>query len=330
MKRLWTNVKIFFHYLFAGMAVADKEISSGEKTSSASDGVGIEQKKEVDNVYAQMLRGEVTEEVKELRYEMYQADRKSYEYVYSGGGMAKKRNNVFDFDGNVYKDDGLEIEIVQDNDTVPLSLTDYGIISYGEHVAYDDSKDVDPDGLHDGERRIHVKYELPPRFKIENFARKIVVKKVEDPSKRVLDLYFWELPNQFERLSRIFSNYLKSVFEKTERPYAFDIQALSFISYKAYGTDATKLYAYSSPKYLGIRKFDGNFVVSFLADVVEDGTDLLLDVYHERTEEKIRNKEARKGAVINLVDAAEALKEPDVTEEEADEIFNEVKDNGEE
>lgn len=324
MKKLWINIKIFLHYLFAGMAVADKEISSGEKTSAASDGVGIEQKKETDNVYAQMLRGEVTEEVKELRYEMYQADRKSYEYVYSGGGMAKKRNKVFDFDGNIYNEDGLEVEIVQENDAIPLSLTDYGIVSYGEHVAYDDSKDVDPDGLHDGERRIHVKYEFIPRFKIENFAKKIVVKKVSDESKRVLDLYFWEYPNQFERISRLFTNYLKSVYDGEERPYAFDIQAISFVSYKAYGTDATKLYAYSSPKYLGIKKFDGNFVVSFIADVAEGGTDLLMDVYHERTEEKIRNNEARKGAVINLVDAAEALKEPEVTKEEAEEIFNEV------
>ena len=86
MKRIWANIRIFLHYLFAGMVSADKEISNGEKNSSASDGVGIEQKKEVDNVYSQMLRGEVTEEVKELRYEMYQADRKSHDYVYSGGG----------------------------------------------------------------------------------------------------------------------------------------------------------------------------------------------------------------------------------------------------
>lgn len=328
MRKLWINIKIFFHYLFTGMAVADKEISSGEKTSSSSDNIGIEQKKEVDNVYSQMLRGEVTEEVKELRYEMYQADRKSYEYVYSGGGMAEKRNDVFGFDGNVYAEDGLEIEIVQENDAIPLSLTDYGIVSYGEHVAYDDSKDIDPDGLHDGERRLHIKYEFVPRFKIENFAKKIVVKKVGDETKRVLDLYFWELPNQFERISRLFTNYLKSVYEGEERPYVFDIQAVSFISYKAYGTDATKLYAYSNPKYLGIRKFDGNFVVSFIADVAEDGTDLLMDVYHEKTEEKIRSNEARNGAVINLLDAAETLKEPDVTKDEANDIFDEVKSNG--
>ena len=48
MKRIWANIRIFLHYLFAGMVSADKEISNGEKNSSASDGVGIEQKKEVD------------------------------------------------------------------------------------------------------------------------------------------------------------------------------------------------------------------------------------------------------------------------------------------
>lgn len=327
MKKLWINIKIFLHYLFAGMAVADKEITRGGKDLSSSDNAGIEQKKEVDNVYSQMLRGEVTEEVKELRYEMYQADRKSHEYVYSGGGMAKK-NNVFSFDGSIYDEDGLEVEIVQENDATPISLTDYGIVSYGEYVYYDDTKDRDPDELHDCERRIHVKYDYIPRFKIENFAKKIVVKKVDDDTKRVIDLYFSEYPSQFERMTRLFSNYLKQVFDGEERPYAFDIQAISFISYKAYGTDATKLYAYINPKYLGINKFDGNFVVSFIADVEENGTDLLTGIYHEKTAEKIKNNEARKGAVLNLIDVAEAMKEPDVSAEEANKIFNEVKDNG--
>ena len=44
------------------------------------------------------------------------------------------------------------------------------------------------------------------------------------------------------------------------------------------------------------------------------------------TEEKIKNKEARKGATINLLDAAETLKEPEVTNVEADRIFGEVSD----
>ena len=326
MKRIWANIRIFLHYLFAGMVSADKEISNGEKNSSASDGVGIEQKKEVDNVYSQMLRGEVTEEVKELRYEMYQADRKSHDYVYSGGGRATKKNDVFGFDGAVLEDDGFEVELVQENDTIAKSLTDYGIVSYGDKVFYDDTKDNDPDELHDGEKRIHIKYDYNPRFRIEKFARKVVVKKTNEEGKRVLDLYFWENPDQFERISRIFSNYINGVYSRTERPDSFEFQTLSFVSYKAFGSDDIKLYAYENPKYLGIKKFDGNFVVSFMADIVESGTDLLDEIYHQRTEEKIKNKEARKGATVNLLDAAETLKEPEVTNVEADRIFGEVSD----
>lgn len=306
------------------MAVADREIAKGGKDSSAPDGVGVEQKKEVNNVYAQMLRGEVTEEVKELRYEMYQADRKSYEYTYTGGGHAKK-NNVFSFNGSADEDDGLAIEIVQENDVIPISLTDYGIVSYGEHTAYDDTKDNDPDELHGGERRIHVKYDFNPRFDISKFARKVVVKKTTDPQKKKLDVYFWDCPSQFERLSRLFVNHITNVYNKKERPDNFEITALSFISYKAYGTDATKLYAYVNLQYAGIKKFDGSFVVSYIGDVEENGTDLLMDVYHEKTEEKIKNKEARNcQTTLSLSDAMETMKEPEVTMDEANKIFENV------
>ena len=205
-------------------------------------------------------------------------------------------------------------------------MTDYGIVSYGDKVFYDDTKDNDPDELHDGEKRIHIKYDYNPRFRIEKFARKVVVKKTNEEGKRVLDFYFWENPDQFERLSRIFSNYINGVYSGTERPDSFEFQTLSFVSYKAFGSDDIKLYAYENPKYLGIKKFDGNFVVSFMADVVESGTDLLDEIYHQRTEEKIKNKEARKGATVNLIDAAETLKEPEVTNVEADRIFGEVSD----
>ena len=326
MKKFWLNVKLFFHYFFAGMASADAEITSGEKTSATGDGIGIEQKKETNNVFAQLIRGEVTEEVKELRYEMYQADRKSHEYTYSGGGRAKK-NNIFSYGGSIDEEDGNEIQIVQENDTISLSLTDYGIISYGEHVAYDDTKDNDPDKLHDGEKRIHIRYWDVPRFKIENFAKKIVVKKTDEPEKRILDLYFWDRPNQFERISRIFVNYMEKIYNREVRPDIFDFEGLGFISYRAYGTDATKMYGYSNIQYRGIKKFDGNYVVSLMADVVEDGTDLLDDIYHESTAKKIANNEARENASINLIDAAEAIKGPSVTKEEAEEIFSEVENN---
>lgn len=328
MKKIWLNIKLLWHYLFAGMASADAKITSGEKTSSDGNAFGIEQKKEVDNVYAQMLRGEVTEEVKELRYEMYQADRKSHEYAYTGGGHASKIN-IFGFDGGAMNDDGLEIELVQENDVIPISLTDYGIVSNGTQVMYDDTKDNDPDRLHDGNTRIQIKYDYNPRFKIENFAKKIVVKKVADPEKRKIDLYFWSQPNQFERISRLFTNYISGVYNMTEKPSEFDFSTISFVSYRAYGTDASKLYAYGNPKYCGISLFDGSYVVSFMVDVIDNGSDMLDDVYHKATAEKIERNEARKSATISLVDAAEAVKEPCVTKEEADEIFEETGDGQE-
>ena len=81
MKRLWAKIKIFFFYLFAGMKNANDVAFTGQKDVEAGDGSGIEQQKEVNSVYKDLLRGELTQEVIELRHEMYFAER-AYAVLY--------------------------------------------------------------------------------------------------------------------------------------------------------------------------------------------------------------------------------------------------------
>ena len=69
---------------------------------------------EENNVLHDLLRGEVTQEVRELRHEMYYAERESHKYKYTGNGTAVKKNSLYD-GGNIrfiYVDELLQLSVI--------------------------------------------------------------------------------------------------------------------------------------------------------------------------------------------------------------------------
>ena len=102
MKKLLLRIKVwlcytgyFFNSFFYGLASAmkqgDKMLSTSQKGEADDNQVGIEQHVKQDNVFSDLIRGIVTERVKEARHELYLAERKSYGYEYAGGGRARKK-----------------------------------------------------------------------------------------------------------------------------------------------------------------------------------------------------------------------------------------------
>ena len=77
----------------------------------------------------------LTQEVIELRHEMYFAERASKKYKYTGNGRAVKMNDIIKYNGNLETSDGLDISIVQENKEDVGSLLDYEIYNIGNEVA---------------------------------------------------------------------------------------------------------------------------------------------------------------------------------------------------
>ena len=323
MKRLWTNIKIMFHYFFYGLRSADKQITSGEKDTS--DGVSVEQQKETNNVYQNLLKGELTEEVKELRHEMYYADRKSYDFVYNGGGRAKMKS-LFDDKPDVEESDGNEVELVQENDSIPRSLHDYGIYSNGEKVSFEDGTKYDPDALHESEKRVKITYEFLPKFKLENYVNKVVVKSAQE-GKKIVDLYVTKYGNRIDRLSMFFKKEVDSIYNGDYRSDILFIQSLSFVTHNAYGAQENIEYKYVDFKFVNALEYDGNYVFRFIATAEIDGNDILDDVYHEETEKKSQNHEKREGVELDFADAIAIANKKD-NYDEAEKLINEL-ENGE-
>ena len=303
LKKLLLDIRIFFHGLFVGMRAADSQITGGGK-DDAGDGTSIEKKQESNNLYAALLRGEVTQEVREARHEMYYAERKSKDYVYSGGGMAKKKNDIFDYEGHIENSDGHTVLIVQDNYQDQASLEDYGVdIGKVDESGSSIYQTIKMEDIAKKEYTVKIKRDFFPKFKIEEFIKKVVVKDFGE--KRILDIYVSKYPVEFDRRSRMFVNMVNEIYEGNTRSEIIDFTNLSFVSRNAYGTDDLKLYSFKDFSFSDIIDFDGNYVLRFVCVPEFFGNDLIEEFYDETAAKKSQEHARREGATVDLESLAE-------------------------
>ena len=321
MKKFWLNVKIFFAYLFRGMRSADDKLTVGEKTGS-EDNMSIEQKQEAQSVYADLLRGEVTQEVKELRHEMYYAERRSHDYIYNGGGRAAKLNDVFDYEGHVEKSDGHKILVVQDNRQDMANYEDYGIDINAEETdnVYGTIKNED---VAKKEYTIKILRDFYPRFKLEQFVTKVVVKQCDE--KRIVDLYVSKYPVEFDRISRQFVHAIEAIYMGDVRSELLEFEGLSFVTKGAYGSDDLIRYSFNNFEFKDIIDFDGSYVLRFLCDVVEDGTDLIDEFYDETAQKKSDEHAPRENVTVNLDTVQEIIDRDSYDTDTAKSLLEELK-----
>ena len=119
MKHLIENMKnkflMFFYGLIYGMKATEDEVLH---QTANSIGGGSSIIKEVDDtrVSKALLKGEITQEVEELRYRTYKVDKESKTFEYFAPTLAMKRDKQ-DTKFLKYDDrDGLELITVQPND----------------------------------------------------------------------------------------------------------------------------------------------------------------------------------------------------------------------
>lgn len=308
MKKLFRYLKIAFYSLFYSMRSADKLLSTASKDDDLDPNSigGIEQQQEKQSVYQDLLKGVVTEQVRELRHEMYYSERKSREYQYSGGGMAKK-TTMFDYKGNVDKSDGYRIKIVQQNDMLPTSLSDSGVVVYGQKADIDGNINAVIRNRPRSEKEFRIKIDREnfiPKFRIENYMTKLVVKEVENDVV-MIDLYINKYYNKLEPTSKLFHAEMERIYQgidvRTNDGGTLDFKGLHFISKNAYGVPDLMELSYKDFEFITILEYDGHYVLRFFAKE-DKKDDIIQEFYNENTARKCENHEMREGATINLAD----------------------------
>ena len=283
LKKLNARLYTFFVYIFYGLRAADKAAFSSDSSANGNKS-NIEIQDEEQSVYKDLLRGEVTQEVRELRHEMYYSERESHKYKYVGNGIAVKKNDIFsDEVKGLENSDGFKVILVQNNAEDTGGVRD--ALEMGDHREY----------------TLKIERNFIPRFRIEEFTHKLVVKAVDDKHV-MLDFYLTKYESQFNRRHRPFLNEVDRIYQGDKQSDVLDFHGVHFVTFRAWGASDLVEYKFENVEFDNIVEFNGDYVLKFFADIVES-SDMLDEFYDEVAAEKNANHERRKGKnTINLLE----------------------------
>ena len=273
-KKFWLKIYSFFIYLSNGLREGEKMIM-GDVNNALNEGISDEQQTEHNSVWQDLVNHELTQRVIDLRYETEHVNRRSKEdYEHIGGGVAVKKNKMFEFKGNIENSRGDKIIIVQDNN--------------------EDIKGVltgDVNGVDIKEYRLKLTYDFLPRLRLDAYVTKIVVKGY-DENKLLIDLYVSKYRQRYENKHKFFLSAINRILNGDRRSDILDISEIKFTTNNAFGVSDGITKTYDNINFLDILEFDGSYILRFGAHE-KDSIDYIDSVYNEESERKFNEKERR-------------------------------------
>ena len=191
LKKLYNRINAYWAGLFYGLKSTNDEIFTQSGLDN-SIGTVIQQQVSENRVSKDLLKGEVTQQVEELRYRTYKVDRESKQFEYFSPTKAlryEKQDSKF---VKYENSDNLELITIQPNHAQTANV-------------YEGTKDVDflkanlinnqgdiavNVGHFDvlNSYNIEVERDFMPRFKLEAYTTRLVVKKLDENDTVILDL----------------------------------------------------------------------------------------------------------------------------------------------
>ena len=273
-----------------------------------------------------LIQGEVTQEVRDLRWRMYKILEASEGltttitgYDEDGFPITKTTKKTVNSEKRklskikVDEYDNYELEIVQNNEPISMGAKEAGLnknLSGYTQEQYDNSKVYDENGelvsttlgeigseeynsFLKSERPLEIIRELRPKFEIEKYTKKLNVRSINDKEK-LLEFYISKYPDEFDRKTRLLISEIKRAINNPRSSDMLDIDTIKFITYKTLGTKDFHIYEYKVKNFDKIIDFDGFYVIKFKCDVIVDGEYLLEEYREEGLELKYQNKERKK------------------------------------
>lgn len=286
MKRFWKNLKIFLVGLFGGMKITEDETL--HQSGLDSDGsIGINQQITDRTVAKALLKGELTQEVIDLRYRTYLVARESKHYNYFSPTLAKKKKlNDYKYATNsISLDDNREIVTIQNNNSSIENIEEalLRINDDGKYSEYTPNYTI----------IINRNKKITHRFLLEKFITKIVVKKGDNEYSSVLDLYVSKYPNLNVPTSKPFIKELERIIDNGIRSDIFEINTIEFETSNAYKIDDMYHFEFGDIQLERIFEFNGCYIIRLITNIIDGGTDKTEEFYSERMAKRYENKESK-------------------------------------
>lgn len=287
---IWNSIEMFFMNLAVATKNVETQVLTQGGVDSANGGTTISQDvtQGTHALSRALLRGELTEEVKQLRYRTYKVDREAKKYKYFSPTLALKKkegkdNKFISYDNS----DGLDVITIQDChpiiENIEDALNQIENGGRGEITKYN----------------IEIERSFRPRFKIEEFLRKIVVKRFDD-THAILDFYFSKYPdklflnsNDKSFRSKAFIHEIESIKDKKVKSDMLDMEKLRFVTSHAYRQDDLIEFVFRNLFFREVKEFDGDYILQFKASIEHDGIDLTASYYNKTMDERYKNKEKK-------------------------------------
>lgn len=271
---------------FYGMK-ATEDVALRQTGVNINNGTSIIKEVDDQRVSKSLLKGEVTQQVEELRYRTYKVDKESKGYRYYAPTLALKKdgqdNKFMKYDDS----DGLELITIQPNDPLVETIEDglEQVGGRGKRTQY----------------RIKIdRGTFIPRYKVEEFMTRLDVKKLDD-THVILDMYFSKYPNVSDFKSKGFIREIEKIRDEKIKSDILDYEEISFITNHAYKLDDMIKFVFRNVWFKEVVEFDGHYILRFKASIHYDDLDLTKKYFSKTMDEKYKNKE-KKDTVINFND----------------------------
>ena len=276
-----------------GMKAGDEILTTSNV--NVDDGEATHQQVEHHSLWEDLLKGELTQQVEELRYETFKSEEMANEYEYIGNGQARKKKSTPE---SIIKKRKCFIQYNVDEE--------YGLKESLQVVANDqhDKYDFKTRKIF----KIEYKNQVV-KFKIENLLYKVKVILGDDK----YETYFYFIDDKYNRECRPLINHLKKTKKELELLNENDIARKTYISknetlsdilsFKFTTLNATNDvpngvdYVFSKPTFESITEEDGYVVLKYSWESF-DGNKLLSERFKSNTGEEKINKKARREGFI--------------------------------
>lgn len=261
-----------------------------------------------------LVNGEITQEVLNLKWRTYKILKatngvKSTIVGYDEDNMpivktTKKNNKAGLKKIKVDEFDKYKLEMVLDNSEIALNTVD---MLNNEHISILDSvlENYDENGnmvsvshgtiganelsiTEKGDRPIKIQRQEFPNFLIENFTKKLNVRKIKK-DERLLEFYVSMYSDEYNKNSKLFISSIKKAMSGKKESF-LDFDGVEFLTYKTIGADDFLLYRYENVKFDKIVEYDGFYVIKFKAKLTINGQDILDDHKVDELEKKYEQK----------------------------------------
>lgn len=288
LKDILNKLRAFFVAFSYGLKKTEDDILR-QKASALSGNNSIEQKVQMNQLAQDLLKGEVTQEVEILRDRLYYVsdESKKFKVIIDTVGTTKAFKKMTAANKpKVYDEDGYETAIIMDNNAIPSGVLD-GLNAVGSYGI----QDIYP---------LKFTYEYnPPKFRLDVFSNKLVIRYSNQNGVIKMDLYIPKFTDSPNRLEKLFDNEINKVREGKRKANNLNFETVEFLSDKAYGVDDLCKFKFKMLNLISIAEFDGKNVLTYEVEPIENG-DKITDKYINQILRKNYKDKAPRTTTLDL------------------------------